>query len=147
MEPKLGLMKTAELTKDGETYTITIDPETNEVFGTRKNADGSEQKFKKGKRKALFGAMELAKKTYNGLVDEGWETVEVNFSGAAEALFEKELGAKPKKKKAVKKDTKPAPPPPPTVKQLLKKSPADLCRLAKAELDAAHAELKKQKSA
>lgn len=149
--PKSKVLEIAKLDKAGVTCTLLIDSENNEVKTIHVKKDGSVREFKKGKRTALFGAMELAKKTFNKMLDEGWSSVDVNFSGVAQDLYEKELGVKGKKKKAPPKKSAVASSKPkePTLKELLKQAPATLATKAKSDLRVANQELMalKQKSA
>ena len=148
--PKSNVLGVAKLQDDkGTTCSLQIDRGNNEVRAIHVKKDGSVRKFKKGKRTALFGAMELAKKTYNKMIDQGWTSVEVNFSGAAQDLYDKELGTKGKKKSPPQKAVEAPKPKEPTLRELLKQTPAGLATKAKNDLMVANQELMalRQKSA
>ena len=143
--PKMEILEVALLSKAKEEYLIKLDPNENEVKVLYTRADGSERVFKKGKRSSLFAAMELARQVYNKQLDSGWKSAWINFSKAAEDLYEEEVGKKGgKKRKKAPPHKKPVKvePPPLTLQELLKKSPADLAEISLGELKTAHREYK-----
>jgi len=146
--PKMEVLEVALLSKDEEEYLIKLDPDTNEVKALHTRKDKTERVFKKGKRSSLFAAMELARQVYNKQLDSGWKSVWINFSKAAEDLYEEEIGKKGGKKKKspptkVVKAEPPPPPPPPTLKELLKETPAGLAAISMKELKVAHKQYRK----
>jgi len=151
MEPKMERFEVAELKKGLDFYSLVINADDNSVSGILyERGDASAPKeFNKGKRGALFGAIELAKKIHTKMLEDGWESVEVNFSSVAEKLYEQQLAGKdpldmfkegvtPKESPPVRRN--------PAIKELLKEKPATLAQIAGKDLEETFS-ARKQKSA
>ncbi len=139
----------ATLRKNGETYVLQIDAETNEVWGCLTTSDGVEKEFKKGKKSAPFGAADLAKKVYSKQLQDGWELEgSPGFAAFTQALLKGSTPSTPSSSK-VKKVAKPKPKPKPkkpSLKELFKMPAARLIKEATQDLSEARGAIAKLKT-